>query len=63
MGEAKQRLYTLAEMTEYLQLSREKVLELVQKEGLPARKIGKQWRFYIEEVDAWIKESCSRGGN
>ena len=25
------------------------------KEGLPAQKIGKQWKFKISEVDEWIR--------
>ena len=30
------------------------------KAEMPAHKIGKQWRFYLSEVDEWVK---SRGQN
>jgi len=59
MSETKQKLYTLTEITEYLQLSRDKILELIQKDGLPAHKIGKQWRFIIQEVESWVKSQSS----
>jgi len=55
MNDLRQKLCTLQEIVEYLQLSRDKVLELIQKDNLPAQKIGKQWRFYIQEVDEWVK--------
>ena len=57
MNETKQKLYTLAEITEYLQLGRDKVLALIQNEKLPAHKIGRQWRFYLHEVDEWVKRT------
>ncbi len=29
------------------------------KEGLPAQKIGKQWKFKISELDDWVKSGKS----
>ncbi|WP_070089746.1 helix-turn-helix domain-containing protein [Merdimonas faecis] len=29
------------------------------KEGLPAQKIGKQWKFKISELDEWVKSGKS----
>lgn len=27
--------------------------------GIPARKIGKQWKFKLSELDAWVKSGKS----
>ena len=29
------------------------------REGLPAQKIGKQWKFKISELDEWVKSGKS----
>lgn len=31
------------------------------KEGLPASKIGKQWKFKRSELDEWVKSGKSAG--
>ena len=50
------KLYTLDEIADYLQLSREKVTKLIRDKKFPSHKIDKQWRFYIREVDEWVRE-------
>ncbi|MDR2266382.1 MAG: helix-turn-helix domain-containing protein [Christensenellaceae bacterium] len=49
------KLLTLNEVCQYLRLSRDKVFALIAKESFSAHKIGRQWRFYLDEVDAWVK--------
>lgn len=39
---SKMKLYTLGEISEYLQLSREKVTKLIHYKNFPAHKIDKQ---------------------
>ena len=46
---------TIDELTEYLKMGRTKLYHLAQVGGIPASKIGNQWRFDREEIDAWMK--------
>jgi excisionase family DNA binding protein len=43
----------IKEIAQELDLGREKVVELVKNEGLPGKKIGNRWEFYITLVRAW----------
>ena len=47
---------TLDELAEYLKLSRTKLYRMAQKGEIPASKVGSQWRFDREEIDAWMKK-------
>ena len=44
------------EISAFLKLKSETIYALINKEGLPASKVGGQWRFDIEEVKAWFKQ-------
>jgi len=46
---------TLEQVADYLQVSKEKIYKLCQRDQIPASKIGGQWRFDINEVDAWAR--------
>lgn len=46
---------TLVEICEYLKVSRETVLNWINKKNMPAHKAGRLWRFDASEVDEWIK--------
>jgi excisionase family DNA binding protein len=48
-------LMTTKELMDYLQISRTKVWELVHKKGLPAFRIGGDYRYRRSEVDKWIE--------
>ena len=45
---------TLDELAKYLKLSRTKLYRMAQEGGIPASKIGAQWRFNREEIDDWV---------
>ncbi len=47
-------------VAEHLKVKPNTVYKLIERNGLPAHRVGKLWRFAINEVDAWIKGS--RGG-
>lgn len=42
-------------VVDYLSVSRETVLQWIEKRGLPAHKVGRQWKFKISEIDEWIR--------
>jgi excisionase family DNA binding protein len=42
-------------ITDYLDVSRETVLQWISNRNMPAHKVGRLWKFKISEVDAWIR--------
>jgi excisionase family DNA binding protein len=48
-------LLTAAEVAQLLKLNVETVYTLIAKHGLPASKIGGQWRFDEAKIRAWIE--------
>ncbi len=54
-------LLTAREVADLLRLNVDTIYKLVQREGLPAVKIGGQWRFWAAEVRGWVRGQ--RGGN
>jgi excisionase family DNA binding protein len=48
------RWLTVAEVAEYLQLSRAKIYELAQTARIPCSKVAGQWRFKRREIDDWM---------
>lgn len=49
-------LLTTREVMEYLQVSRTKIWEMVNKQGLPAFKLGGDYRYRRSEVDTWLEK-------
>jgi excisionase family DNA binding protein len=45
-----------AQLAELLQVELEVVVELAEKEELPGRKVGEEWRFSREAILAWLAE-------
>jgi excisionase family DNA binding protein len=50
-----ERLLTVDEVAEYLSVDRITVYRLLSREQLPGFKVGKQWRFKREMVEAWLR--------
>lgn len=51
---------SIDEAADYLGVKSSTILEWIKKEnGIPAYKIGKQWKFKITELDEWIKSGKS----
>ena len=46
---------SMKEVCEYLRISRDTVINWINKEGMPAHKKGRLWRFDVNEVDEWMK--------
>lgn len=49
------RWYSLKEICEYLGISRDTVFKWIETKSMPAHKMGRQWKFKIDEVDEWVK--------
>ena len=46
---------SMISITEYLDVSRETVLQWINNRNMPAHKVGRLWKFKISEVDEWIR--------
>jgi len=51
-----EKLMTLSQLAEYLQLGKSTVYKMVQKGEIPGIKIANQWRFDKKEIEKWVKE-------
>jgi excisionase family DNA binding protein len=49
-------ILTPAQLAGLLQVDEEVVVELAEKQELPGRKIGEEWRFSREAILAWLAE-------
>lgn len=49
------RWCSLKEICEYLGVSRDTVFKWIETKNMPAHKMGRQWKFKVDEVDNWVK--------
>ena len=53
--EVTNRWYSLKEVCEYLGVSRDTIFKWIETKNMPAHKMGRLWKFKLDEVDEWIK--------
>lgn len=54
---------TLEEAAQYLKMGKSTLYDLARKGGVPAHKMGREWRFDAEELDAWLKSGKMASSN
>lgn len=55
-----EKLMTVKEVAEYLRLNQETVIRKARRGEIPAIKMGsKSYRFYKEQIDAWLKSKAA----
>jgi len=54
------RWLSVDEAAAHLGISRETVYKWVGRKQMPAHKVGRLWKFQVEELDAWVRERCPR---
>jgi excisionase family DNA binding protein len=47
--------YSVEEIARHLGVSKETIYRWLEKELIPAHRMGKLWKFKPSEVDSWIK--------
>lgn len=50
---------SLEEVATYLGVNKDTIRNWIKKTDIPAHKIGRQWKFKLSEVDAWVKSGRS----
>lgn len=46
---------TVEQIAAHLQISKETVYRWLDQGKVPAHRVGRQWRFQVAEVDAWVQ--------
>lgn len=54
-----ERWSSLEEIAEHLGVSKDTIRNWIKKEAIPYKKIGRQYKFKISEVDAWVESGKS----
>jgi excisionase family DNA binding protein len=52
-------LLTTAQVADYLKVDKFTVYRLVTQKNIPAFKVGNQWRFNREMIDAWLLKNSN----
>lgn len=54
-----ERWYSLEEISIHLGVSKDTIRAWIKKETIPFHKVGRQYKFRVSEVDAWIESGQS----
>lgn len=49
-------ILTVPEVCEYLRVSQVTLYRLLRRKDIPAFRIGKKWRFNLEDLERWIEK-------
>lgn len=53
------RWLSISEICEHLGVSSDTVYKWIDKQGMPAHRMGRLWKFKKEDVDNWVKNGGS----
>jgi len=60
MNDKKEKLMTVKEIAEYLQLDEHTVYRMARKGEIPAYKVAGKWRFKKKLIENWLEEHCRK---
>ena len=60
MSDLEDRYYSMPDIVKYLGISRDTALRWIATKGMPAQKIGKNWKFKLSEIDEWVKSGAAQ---
>jgi len=59
-----ERWLSVEEIAEHLGVNPDTIYKWITWKSMPARKLGRLWKFLASDVDQWVKDgSASDGGN
>ena len=58
--EVMDRWLSVQEIAQYLGISKETVYRWLEKDKIPAHRVGKLWKFKAYEVDQWVLKGCAK---
>lgn len=47
------------DLAQHLGVTKDSVYRWIDRKGLPARKVGKLWKFKLSEVDEWVRKGAT----
>lgn len=50
------QLMTLEEVAAYLRVTKKTIYRLLERDSIPATKVGRQWRFDKDSMDDWLRQ-------
>lgn len=53
---AEKEIMDVKELAQYLRIGKSKIYALIRQKKIPASRIGRQYRFSKDVIDAWLKE-------
>lgn len=59
MSNEPEKWSSLEEIADHLGVSKDTIRNWIKKEVIPYRKVGKQYKFKISEIDSWVESGES----
>jgi excisionase family DNA binding protein len=60
MVEIEGRWLSVDEICQYLGVSNDTVYKWIDKQGMPAHRMGRLWKFKMVEVDEWVRSGGAK---
>lgn len=54
------RWLSVEEIAAYLGVKRDTVYKWIERKAMPAHKVGRLWKFKLNEVDGWVRRGSHR---
>ena len=55
MANMENRWLSVDDVAAYLGVKRDTIYKWIERKSMPAHKVGRLWKFRVDEVDAWIR--------
>lgn len=56
------RWLSVDEIATHLGVKRDTIYKWIERKGLPANKVGRLWKFKLDEVDSWVRSGNKNDG-
>ncbi|TVT30742.1 helix-turn-helix domain-containing protein [Marinobacter vinifirmus] len=63
MTELDDRWLSVSEIAKYLGVSGDTIYRWIDRQAMPAHRVGRAWKFKKNEVDEWVRSGGASDGN